>query len=238
MGKTTSYYTYDPNSNESVNGFVGNGIQNDELLEEVTVTSSGKSSNKTAMINSILWVNWASRESYIYQASKLKSAYTSSKGMIDYEGGKVARYELKLFYRNNATAYPIKRTLDKFYPVTQSTKTTPRFWYTAKWAKIGSRTLGGFSVGLDGVGLYNYYNNPSSSYTISPGRFGANSTAATLMTFGGPPGWITGGVYYIGELAIPGGWSEATAAGSRNVQNNSIILGERWNPRPGGGLGN
>ncbi|TAF83710.1 MAG: hypothetical protein EAZ51_00685 [Sphingobacteriales bacterium] len=238
IGETTSYYTYDPNNKDAVNGFVGGGIQNDASLPEVTVTSSGKSSNNAAMANSILWMNWASRESYMYQASQLKSAYTSADGVIDYAGGKMARYELKLFYRNNATAYPIKAALDKFYPVTQSTKATPRFWYTAKWAKVGARTLGGVGVGLDAVGLYNYYNNPSSSYTVSPGRFGANSTAAAMVTFGGPPGWITGGVYYIGELAIPGGWPAAMEAGARNTQNNREILGSSWNPRPGGGLGN
>jgi prefoldin subunit 5 len=51
-------------------------------------------------------------------------------------------------------------------------------------------------------------------------------------------GWITGGIYYVGELTIPGGWPAAMEAGSRNTQNNREILGASWNPRPGGGLGN
>lgn len=42
IDKTTSYYTYDPNNKDAVNGFVGGAIQNDELLPDVMVTAKTK----------------------------------------------------------------------------------------------------------------------------------------------------------------------------------------------------
>src|SRR5688572_23800584 len=48
IGKTTSYYTYDPSNPDAVGGFVGAGMQHDEPLPEVTVTAKAKSQTESS----------------------------------------------------------------------------------------------------------------------------------------------------------------------------------------------
>ena len=54
--------------------------------------------------------------------------------------------------------------------------------------------------------------------------------------YGGLPGWMLGTVYFIGDVAIPGGWPAALEAGYQNTKNDRELLGPNWSPRPGGGL--
>jgi RHS repeat-associated protein len=113
-------------------------------------------------------------------------------------------------------------------------------------SKIGTAIgRGSFAAGviMDGVGMYNYYQNPTSSHVVSPAKMGLNATIGYIGLEGGPPGAILSGIYFLGDAFIPGttqepggGWPAAIEAGARNTEGNRAILGSSWSPRPCGGL--
>ena len=59
IGETTSYYTYDPNNKNAVNGFVGEGIDGG-TLPEVTVSSSKSQNQEQSNSSSGYTFPWAS----------------------------------------------------------------------------------------------------------------------------------------------------------------------------------
>jgi len=72
----------------------------------------------------------------------------------------------------------------------------------AKGAKVIGNALAVGSVIVDGAGLYNYYKNPESSYTITPEKFGLN-TGITIASYWFPGLGITHGIM---DNLYPGGW--------------------------------
>lgn len=83
---------------------------------------------------------------------------------------------------------------------------------TYKIAKIGQIVgLATFAVSstLDGIGLYNYYNNPTSSNIVSPEK-AAFSTMLGYASYSNPYFCI---LYALSELFIPGGFNTIIGSG-------------------------
>lgn len=92
---------------------------------------------------------------------------------------------------------------------------------------------GGFVV--DGVGLYNYYYNPSSSFVVSPTKAGINTLMVSVGLYGGFPGMIVSGGYFLIDGTI--GWGNATQSLETVTEKNLAILGPGWSPfRMEGGM--
>jgi YD repeat-containing protein len=181
------------------------------------------------------------REYYITNVSNLKSIFTSTEGVIDFAGGSAARTSIKEFVRRSLMNPVGSGILDIAYPNTNPYpgKLTPSFWKTSKFFNGLTRATAVVSVAMilwDAKGVYNYYNNPSSDHVVHPLKFVANATAAGLMTYGGIPGAVLGGVYFGGN-AMPGGWPALLQSGYENTQANRKLLNEPgWSPRGTGGL--
>ncbi|NUQ23114.1 MAG: hypothetical protein HUU34_04125 [Saprospiraceae bacterium] len=100
--------------------------------------------------------------------------------------------------------------------------------------------VSGLGVGtlVDAKGVYNYYvEGPNSQNAVHPAKATTNLGIGAWGLIN-PGTAIASTVYFLGDAIIPGGWPAAIEAGARNTQNNREILGQNWNPRPMGGLGN
>ncbi len=166
-------------------------------------SSSSNNSNLSRISNSLLFTG-ASREYYIQSAKGLKTIYGNN-----FELGAKARTSLKAFVRNRMTPYPAKQYLNKFHlnknPFPKNL--TPSFWKTNKWVNFGGRVsgvLGAVGTGYQAYGVWNYYNDPTNSHVVHPGRFAADAFATGLMYYGGPIGFTIGGFYHLGMWATDG----------------------------------
>jgi len=66
----------------------------------------------------------------------------------------------------------------------------------AKWFKYGGRALGVFSTGLYVIDGYNAYKRGDDD---ALNNAAVNATMTLVMTFGGWPGLIIGGIYFVGD---------------------------------------
>ncbi|KFF03862.1 hypothetical protein IX38_10665 [Chryseobacterium luteum] len=84
---------------------------------------------------------------------------------------------------------------------------------TTSISKIG-KGLGTASfllgVGLDGMGVLNYMDNPSSSNAVHPGKAGFNTAMGYLGLKGGVSGAIISTLYFGVDNYYPGGWVGAS----------------------------
>ena len=101
--------------------------------------------------------------------------------------------------------------------------------------KVGGKVLIFVGVGLDAIKVLNAYanNDPKA------GEYARKAGLNTGIAFGSAAipvvGWMVGGIYFLGEALIPGGWEAAAKASQQNVENNRAI-DPAWTPRPMGGL--
>jgi len=49
---------------------------------------------------------------------------------------------------------------------------------------------------LDGLGVYNYYHNPTSPHIVSPAKMGLNATMGYIGLEGNVPGAIVSAIYF------------------------------------------
>lgn len=101
---------------------------------------------------------------------------------------------------------------------------------TYKIAKIGQIVgLATFAVSstLDGIGLYNYYNNPTSSNIVSPEKAAFN----TMLGYASYSNPYFGIPYGLSELFIPGGFNTVIGSGIEiHKFQNSMSRQYKWYP--------
>ncbi|KQT28491.1 hypothetical protein ASG22_20020 [Chryseobacterium sp. Leaf405] len=74
----------------------------------------------------------------------------------------------------------------------------------AKWGGIAGKVSFGVGVFMDGIGVYNYYNNPNSKNKVHPGKAGLNTTIGAYGLTGA--GTIPAILYFGVDAFYPGGW--------------------------------
>ena len=76
----------------------------------------------------------------------------------------------------------------------------------AKWGGIAGKASFWGGVAMDGIGVYNYYNNPNSPNAVHPAKAGLNTTMGAYGTWVNP----AAGILYFGiDAFYPGGWDGA-----------------------------
>ncbi len=77
----------------------------------------------------------------------------------------------------------------------------------AKLGKGAGIISGVIGLGLDGVGVYNYYhpNAQNINSRVSPGKFGADGLMTGVGIYGGPPGAGVSLLYFGVDAFYPGG---------------------------------
>lgn len=76
-----------------------------------------------------------------------------------------------------------------------------------------AEAIGKFSFGLgmamDGIGVWNYAQNRTSSNAVHPAKAGLNTTIGAIGVWGGPPGAVISISYFGIDAFYPGGWDGA-----------------------------
>ncbi len=74
----------------------------------------------------------------------------------------------------------------------------------AKIAKVAGVASLGLGVAMDVKGVFNYYDNPDSPNSVSPAKFGLNTTIGVYGL------WNPASILYFGiDAFYPGGWNGA-----------------------------
>ena len=104
---------------------------------------------------------------------------------------------------------------------------------TASLAKIG-RGVGGIMIAgtaiMDGIGVYNYYDNPNSPNAVRPEKAGLNLT----MGFYGYVNPLVPVIYFGVDSFYPRGWLGAMEQTESLIEKNQEILGPSFNIYGGG----
>ncbi|GEN74257.1 hypothetical protein CLA01_43290 [Chryseobacterium lathyri] len=108
----------------------------------------------------------------------------------------------------------IRRGLSGNYPLTgrnlslfgkmPATKASMPASSLAKWGGIAGKASFGAGVVMDGIGVYNYYNNPDSKNKVHPAKAGLNTTIGAYGLTGA--GTIPALLYFGVDALYPGGW--------------------------------
>ena len=231
VGKNTSYYTYDPNNKDAVNGFVEGGIDQG-TSEGVTVTSQAKEPNNYSTLASFqLGVGFAGLgiDGYSNYGRYGDYMYKSSSGVVQ------SAFDTK---------YGMGRNAENIGNVNNYSRNARGAIKTTKFLRGASNTLivAGLVMDWGQVAYAFATDDPNKNMYVLKSSI---NTGMAGVGFIPGVGWIVSGVYFLGDAFIPGtaqvpggGWPAAIEAGARNTENNRAILGNSWNPRPGGGLGN
>jgi hypothetical protein len=102
----------------------------------------------------------------------------------------------------------------------------------AKVGKIAGRLSFGIGVVSDGIGVFNYYQNPNSPNAVHPGKAGVN-TAMGAWGFTGV-GTIPAIFYFGAEAFYPGGALQLFNDSGNWHDDTKRILGPGWRPIPFG----
>ncbi len=190
IGETTSYYTYDPNNKDAVNGFVGGGLQNDEPLPEVTVTAKSKGDAGGSNLKD--QITWGIDAGFsITETSRATFRLTNGTG--------------------NGSAFS-----PKWYspsPVTGrgwggGSRAGIKTFKVSSAAKAGSWGLFGVGVVFDGIGVYKYYTAPNTDpnvliQPVHPAKASLNTAMGYFSLKFNP---IAGALYFGVDAFYPGGW--------------------------------
>jgi RHS repeat-associated protein len=205
IGETTSYYTYDPNNKDAVNGFVGEGIDGGDLPEVTVSTTSNKSDANTG---------------YDF-FTKDQNLWASGVGFTLLESSR-STFRLTNGIRNGSVFSP------KIYSPSLITGrgwgggspariTTYKVSNLAKGAGAG---LVGIGVGLDAVGVYKYYkgvNDPNAFIQpVHPAKAILNTGVAAYGLWVNP---AVGIIYFGTEALYPGGIKGAVKDQGKTLAN-------------------
>ncbi|HWY98808.1 MAG TPA: kelch repeat-containing protein [Bacteroidia bacterium] len=88
---------------------------------------------------------------------------------------------------------------------------------------IGHVSLWG-STFVDGIGVWNFYNNPNASFVVSPAKGATNLGVGLYGLAAGPPGWVMSTGYFI-FMALPPEQQRAVIEGEIEImrERNSLI---------------
>lgn len=227
IGKTTSYYTYDPNNPDAVGGFVGAGMDGG-TMEEVTVTATAKpkqSADYSTLASWQLATGYAGLglDAYMNGAWRGPYNYRTSGGVVQ-----------SVF----DTKYGQGRSPSNLGNINNYSKNAQRAIRTTKFLRGASNTLivAGLAMDWGQVAYAVATDDPNKNIFIM--KSSVNTTFAAYGVLVPGVGWVVSGVYFLGDALLPlGGWGGAMEAGYQNTLRNREII-PNWNPRPGGGLGN
>ncbi len=138
------------------------------------------------------------------------------------------------------TKYGANKTPDYLGNVnrySENARKSIRVTRVVKVVKVGSKVVVYLSTALDyGKALYAYVNDDpkAADYLV---KAGVNTGVLILSASLPGAGWLIGGIYFLGDELIDGGWGRVMDESNQNILNNREIT-PNWNPRPGGGLGN
>ena len=196
IGKTTSYYTYDPNNADAVNGFVGGGIDGGDL-PVVTVTVTKK--NNSSFLPSLL----------------ASEGYGVFRNTVDYSGIGMDIYKTRqsLFnpaisaYRNNQFLATYKGQTKAFSLTFKGNQYLSSYQVNVmKWKFLDSKAITtfkalektGFKLNLLGTGMI-ALDVSQNGFTVE------NSHDAFFNGIGylGLPGTVISSAYSIVKLGIP-----------------------------------
>ncbi|MCX8526481.1 RHS repeat-associated core domain-containing protein, partial [Chryseobacterium formosus] len=99
----------------------------------------------------------------------------------------------------------------------------------SKIGSIAGKASFGTGVIMDGIGVYNYKNNPNSPNAVHPAKAGLNTAIGAIGVWGGPPGAIISTLYFGVDGFYPGGWNGALQMNGSLTQQNQAILGQGFN---------
>ena len=130
---------------------------------------------------------------------------------------------------------PRRQNLGNISNYSQNAQSAIRGTKVVRILKVGGKVFVVVGTTLDVLKVANAYanNDPKAGeYARKAGlNFGVAAGSAAIPVVG----WMVGGVYFLGDALIPGGWEAAAKASQQNVENNRAI-DPSWSPRPMGGL--
>lgn len=209
------------------------GLLSDSLhpikLPEVVVTSTKNPSavNKTIDATNT-WLGW------------------TGLGWGAYEAGKQASYLGDYTYKNSGgvvqTIFDTKwgankspGNLGNISNYSENAQAAIRGTKVVRVLKVGGKVLIVVGVTLDVIKVVNAYANGDPKAGEYARKAGLNTGIAIGCASIPIAGWMIGGVYFLGDALIPGGWGAAMEASQRNLENNKAI-DPTWSARPMGGL--
>ncbi|MFT3675500.1 MAG: RHS repeat-associated core domain-containing protein [Chitinophagaceae bacterium] len=208
----TLYYLYDPGNPDATGGFVGQGIDAG-TLEEVRVTAKSKSKSNEERDQSFAWAPLAGFVSNsVNTAGGYFENFYNAKTTLGY-GFKDPWYKLKLY----PSGFKGNQYVSTFN--------------IAKSGKLAGKITFLAGTAIDAYGLYTYYTEGSENpNAVHPAKAGTNLGVGVYGIYGGPPGWIVGAIYFLGDMTLPGGWEGGLNKLGEIQEYNSKVLGRHWNP--------
>ncbi|MCQ4138772.1 DUF6443 domain-containing protein [Chryseobacterium sp. EO14] len=85
----------------------------------------------------------------------------------------------------------------------------------SKWGARLSRVSFGAGLVMDGIGVFNYRNNPNSPNAVHPAKAGLNTVMGYIGLKGGAYGAIISTLYFGVDAFYPGGWVGASETATR-----------------------
>jgi RHS repeat-associated protein len=209
IGETTSYYTYDPNNENAVSGFVGGGIDGGDL-PEVTVRAKAKPKEDAGGSNLKDQITWGIDAGF--------SITESSRATFRLTNGSA---------KGNAFS-------PKWYSPSPATgrgwgggsRAGIKTFKVSSVAKVGSWGLFGVGVAMDGIGVYKYYKAPNTNQnafiqSVHPAKAGLNTGMGIYSLYVNP---IAGALYFGVDAFYPGGWQSYGSDYDRIQKANAAIV--------------
>ena len=101
----------------------------------------------------------------------------------------------------------------------------------SKVGKIAGKITFALGTAIDAYGVITYYTQGSENPdAVHPAKAGTNLGVGMYGIYGGPPGWIIGTIYFLGDAFLPGGWEPGLNTLGEIQKYNSKVLGKHWNP--------
>ncbi|WP_292015392.1 RHS repeat-associated core domain-containing protein [Chryseobacterium sp.] len=211
----TNHVSYTMGTESSGENFANDGVQ-----ESVLIT--GKAKPQTTETT-----NWYGPGGQANWAFGTGATIAGFKGIINSE----QMYATGL-RRGLAGNYQLSGRNLSLFGKMPATKATIPISKVGRWGGILSKASFGAGVVMDGVGVWNYTQNPNSPNAVHPAKAGLNTTMGAIGVWGGPPGAIISTVYFGIDAFYPGGWAGAATDQERLYQENKAI-DPNWQAFPG-----
>ncbi|MFP3834161.1 DUF6443 domain-containing protein [Chryseobacterium sp. SIMBA_028] len=200
----TNHVSYTKGTEGSSETYANDGVQ-----ESALIIASGKPKETTNWYGPGGQANWAFGTGATLSGFKgvLNSDQMYSQGI---RRGLSGNYQLT---GRNLSLFGKSAMTDATVPISKF----------GKWGGIAGKASFFAGVAMDGVGVYNYTQNPNSPNAVHPAKAGLNTTMGAIGVWGGPPGAVVSAAYFGIDAFYPGGWAGAAADQDRLYQENKAI---------------
>lgn len=221
IGKSTSYYTYDPNSPDAVQGFVGGGIDGG-TMEGVTVSAQAKTKQSADYSTLSSWQLAGG-----FTALGVDAISNLGKGAYNY------RNSVGVVQSVFDTKYGQGRSASNLGNISRYSQRAQGAIRTTKFLKAASNTLlvAGLAMDWGQVAYAIATDDPNKNIFIM--KSSANTAVAAYGLLVPGVGWVISGAYFLGDSLIPGGWPAALDNMGEIQRKTSEVLGTYWNPYNG-----